>query len=264
MSDGYSGSPPVDTTALVTLAPASSARNTIQPTSASAAALILKGAAAQSVPVGEVQDSAGATKISWLAAGTIQSDAAVGTLMLRAGASGPGIGLTTPIGVGPDLTIGAGANRTILAGGTVRFATGVIEFASGFNPNLAGTTMNITGGASGHLQTNNNNVRILEWDVNAAQKVRLRPYTADYIAVRGPESSGRTADLMRFFTHSGDTAEKLAITSTGLFKWTDAANQQTTVGAAGGASALPATPTKYLKVVDSAGTTLVVPAYAAS
>lgn len=43
-----------------------------------------------------------------------------------------------------------------------------------------------------------------------------------------------------------------------------AGNEQTTVGAAGGASALPATPTKYLKIVDSAGTTLVVPAYAAA
>lgn len=38
---------------------------------------------------------------------------------------------------------------------------------------------------------------------------------------------------------------------------------QTTVGAAGGASVLPATPTKYLKVVSN-GVTYVVPAYAAS
>jgi len=43
-----------------------------------------------------------------------------------------------------------------------------------------------------------------------------------------------------------------------------AANEQTTVGAAGAASAPPATPTKYLKFRDSAGTVLVVPAYAAS
>lgn len=50
----------------------------------------------------------------------------------------------------------------------------------------------------------------------------------------------------------------------GIPKWTAAANQQTTVGAAGGASALPAMPTTYLKVKDSAGTTLVIPAYAAS
>lgn len=47
-------------------------------------------------------------------------------------------------------------------------------------------------------------------------------------------------------------------------KWTAAGNEQTTVGAAGAASALPANPTKYLKIIDSAGTTLVVPAYAAT
>jgi hypothetical protein len=39
---------------------------------------------------------------------------------------------------------------------------------------------------------------------------------------------------------------------------------QTTVGAAGAAASLPAKPTKFLKVVDEAGTTLVVPAYAAA
>lgn len=48
----------------------------------------------------------------------------------------------------------------------------------------------------------------------------------------------------------------------GILQWNVAGNQQTTVGAAGGASALPATPTKYLKVFDSGGTTLVIPAYA--
>jgi len=39
---------------------------------------------------------------------------------------------------------------------------------------------------------------------------------------------------------------------------------QTTVGSAGGASSLPATPTKYLKVKDETGTTYVIPAYAQS
>lgn len=47
-------------------------------------------------------------------------------------------------------------------------------------------------------------------------------------------------------------------------QWMTVDSRQTTVGAAGGASALPATPTKYLKVKDEAGTTLVIPAYAAS
>jgi hypothetical protein len=44
-------------------------------------------------------------------------------------------------------------------------------------------------------------------------------------------------------------------------RWNAAGIVQTTVGAAGGASAPPATPSKWLKVVDNAGTTLVVPAY---
>lgn len=59
------------------------------------------------------------------------------------------------------------------------------------------------------------------------------------------------------------SASLFTITAAGLPQWSAAANQQTTVGAAGAASALPATPTKYLKVLDSAGTTYVIPAYAA-
>lgn len=49
----------------------------------------------------------------------------------------------------------------------------------------------------------------------------------------------------------------------GLHTWV-IGNEQTTVGAAGAASALPLLPTKYLRVKDSTGAILVVPAYAAS
>lgn len=45
-------------------------------------------------------------------------------------------------------------------------------------------------------------------------------------------------------------------------RFDNAGQFQTTVGAAGPASALPATPTKYLKVLDQAGATFVVPVYA--
>jgi hypothetical protein len=69
-----------------------------------------------------------------------------------------------------------------------------------------------------------------------------------------------TADIQKWRVGS---TEFFAVDPAGLPKWTAAGNQQTTVGAAGGASALPATPTKYLKIKDSGGTTLVVPAYAA-
>lgn len=48
------------------------------------------------------------------------------------------------------------------------------------------------------------------------------------------------------------------------FKWGSASGKQATVGPAGAAAALPATPATFLKVTDSANTALVIPAYAAS
>lgn len=53
------------------------------------------------------------------------------------------------------------------------------------------------------------------------------------------------------------------VTLGGFYEWRSGA-EQTTVGAAGAASALPANPEKYLQVRDSAGATLVIPAYLAS
>jgi hypothetical protein len=74
-------------------------------------------------------------------------------------------------------------------------------------------------------------------------------------------------------THAPDTdlfrsaASTLKTTSTfiaeGLFGWV-AGNEQATVGAAGAASAPPASPEKYLKIKDSSGATLVIPAYLAA
>lgn len=55
--------------------------------------------------------------------------------------------------------------------------------------------------------------------------------------------------------------DSLRLGNGSFFHWGNAANQQTTVGAAGGASALPATPVAYLKVKDSDGNTRVIPCY---
>lgn len=57
------------------------------------------------------------------------------------------------------------------------------------------------------------------------------------------------------------TGKHGTITVTGLQFLNDT---QTTVGAAGGASALPATPTGYFVVKNSAGTEVVIPFYAKS
>jgi hypothetical protein len=74
-------------------------------------------------------------------------------------------------------------------------------------------------------------------------------------------AASQSGDLQQWQDSSG--AILRSITAVGLTKWASAATVQTTVGAAGAAAALPATPTKYLKVVDDTGTTLVIPAYAA-
>lgn len=66
------------------------------------------------------------------------------------------------------------------------------------------------------------------------------------------------------FVARNDGADRLLIRGDGLIQWVAAGNEQTTVGLAGAASTLPTAPTKYLKIVDSAGTVLVVPAYNAA
>lgn len=54
------------------------------------------------------------------------------------------------------------------------------------------------------------------------------------------------------------------IVMSGLVRFDNSASFQTTVGAAGGGSALPATPTKYLLIKDNSDTSFVIPCYAAS
>jgi hypothetical protein len=113
------------------------------------------------------------------------------------------------------------------------------------------------------------------------------PQSTNMANVRLQAITGQTAALIEFWAQ-GSSFVSASVTRLGSFistagfimqnsagtsffsldnngpKWASATLAQTTVGAAGAASALPATPTKYLKVVDSAGTTLVIPAYAAS
>jgi hypothetical protein len=75
-------------------------------------------------------------------------------------------------------------------------------------------------------------------------------------------SNGQSADLFgAYLTVNGVRA--WSISNTGVPKWGNS-NGQTTVGAAGGASSLPAAPSRFLKVIGDDGVPYVVPAYAAS
>lgn len=74
-------------------------------------------------------------------------------------------------------------------------------------------------------------------------------------------AASQSANILEL--HSSASAVLFQFDASGFPKWVSG-KEQTTVGAAGAASALPANPTKYLQIKDSAGTTLVIPAYAAA
>ncbi len=85
---------------------------------------------------------------------------------------------------------------------------------------------------------------------------------AGYLPAAVVGVTSQSADLFAaFLTLNGTRA--WSIGPTGIPKWGNS-NGQTTVGAAGGASALPLTPSRYLKVVGDDGTSYVIPAYAAA
>lgn len=68
--------------------------------------------------------------------------------------------------------------------------------------------------------------------------------------------------MSRTLPEAARAADTAIDESTGRLKITSA-DTQSTVGAAGGASALPATPTGYIKAIVN-GTTVVIPYYAAA
>jgi hypothetical protein len=139
---------------------------------------------------------------------------------------------------------------------------------SGSNQLSINTVLSIVTAAGGdgaiNYQTGSAN---LAFYANGSIKSR-RPFVAGVpgdlvvgeVPLTADGANGLTADIAEFKVNG---TKKLGITPAGLLRFI-AGSEQTTVGAAGAGSPLPATPTKYLKVVDSAGTTLVVPAYAAA
>lgn len=97
---------------------------------------------------------------------------------------------------------------------------------------------------------------------DAATRIALlRKHAAGVAGLRIEDGGTSTANYIEV-ADSGGTL--MTVGPDGLLKWSTAANQQTTVGAAGAASALPATPSKYFKIKDSGGTTYVFPGYLAA
>lgn len=136
------------------------------------------------------------------------------------------------------------------------------------DPNGTGGFGGLVGGAT--FYANNNNATgatvAAAFKAHPAQTAALTQWlnsggvALSYVASNGEFRSVNSKFAVR---NAADTANMFSVSAAGP-KWDDVSIQQVTVGAAGGATALPAAPTKYLKVQDSTGATLVIPAYAAS
>lgn len=103
---------------------------------------------------------------------------------------------------------------------------------------------------------------ILGFNNNDGAFITGQPLTTNqpWLIVR--RKNGQTADPFQLWDHTA--SDKLwAIDKDGKPVW-HSSNAQTTVGAAGGASALPLLPSKYFKVIGDDGATYVIPAYAAT
>jgi hypothetical protein len=144
-------------------------------------------------------------------------------------------------GVARALVNPSGVSKWANASGTV-----LNEVSAGFFRGVGLTNLANTGP---YITPNGANMLIIQ-----------RTATAPVLVARGAAS--QSGDL--FQVQDSAAAALFVITSAGLPRWNVAGNQQTTVGAAGAAAALPTAPTKYLKVVDSTGATLVIPAYTAA
>lgn len=72
-------------------------------------------------------------------------------------------------------------------------------------------------------------------------------------------TTGATTGKLLHIKNGG--AERLSVLADGKIQFGNSANFATTVGAAGGASALPATPVKYVIVQDDAGSPFKIPVY---
>lgn len=163
--------------------------------------------------------------------------------VVSVGSGGLGIGTATITGI---LSLLAATN----AAGGISFGTDTNLYRSASNTIKTDGAFNV-GGAVRLLDGFSAQLKLGDMGPSSQAGIRF--------------GSGEDTNLYRSAADTlgtDDSFKLVASASRLIFGHADQA--QTTVGAAGGASALPATPTKFFKVVDSAGTTLVIPAYAAS
>jgi len=198
---------------------------TVLTTGASVIPLVAKGAAAQTANLQEWRDSAGAV-LAYVSAGGVFSLA--NNYMQNINA----IYATGSGAAGIDLGR-SGVGATSLIGG---YAQRLTLFSSGL-------------------------IAVGNGPTSSGAQLQVEAPSAATIPLIAKGAAAQTANLQERRDSAG--AVLSSVTAAGLHKWASG-NEQTTVGAAGAASALPASPTKYLKVVGSDGTTYAIPAFLAA
>lgn len=139
----------------------------------------------------------------------------------------------------------------------------VLAFADGPNENSWEVTLVAhTAGTAGNTYTlaSSNGTRLAVSGANFAGGLDSAPRF--FITNVAQYVQGISGQPILVFRNSSGTAV-LQVDDAGLLK-TIAGNEQTTVGAGAGASALPGDPVKYIKFKDSTGATMVIPAWNAS
>ncbi|MBT8159326.1 MULTISPECIES: hypothetical protein [Arthrobacter] len=176
----------------------------------------------------------------------------------------------TYVGFAQDTSGGATSNFGVKVVDRIETQTSLgINPASGdglFNVNLAGVSV-----SSGNtpfariLPASTTDFVSLRVGAAAGQTKNIQEWwPAGATAAQGyVDITGAFRSRQGMFAHDSGGTVMVGITSSGP-KWYAAGLTQTTVGAAGGAAALPSAPKRYLKVVDSDGTVLVIPAYLAA
>lgn len=166
-------------------------------------------------------------------------------------------------GIGLNLTAagGATANKHAVSVGLTNTGSTSSSAMNITSANTAASSLQVTGvelsrgsikvahvGDAGGLDGNASGISIdLQTAGTAAQGIFLDATT------------GATTGKLIHLKNGG--AEKFSIDASGKLQYGNSANFATTVGAAGGATALPATPVKYMIILDDLGTSYKVPVY---
>jgi hypothetical protein len=176
------------------------------------------------------------------------------------------------------------SNGGLLIGGDAPLvyqqATGQLGMSRSGNAGTVVQVTNVNAGSSAYAQIGVNNASGIQtpdqvsmgvlgtgWTTSGAFKQDGGFLCADAnisggLSIMAAHSSG---GVIRFYTGGfADANEAIRIGTDQIIQNMRSANEQTTVGAAGGASAPPATPTKWWKVKGSDNVTYVIPMYAAA